>query len=437
MRLGFLPLYQPDNFPVEQPTASNAVTIEQTYFRKGFGLKKELRPLIDAEYQSALVEHIRARGYTDDFGDVTVRLAEEFGFCYGVDRAVDYAYETVHKFPDKQIHLVGEIIHNPHVNQRMIDMGILFIYPDTTGTFEFSQLTEQDVVILPAFGVTIHDFEALKEIGCILVDTTCGSVLHVWKRVESYARDGFTAVIHGKYTHEESRATASQVNKYPNGKYIIVRDMEEGLLVCDYIAKRSGCMTRQEFITHFESKSSPGFDPAIDLEFTGVANQTTMLANESMAIGIKLHEAMVERFGSPEASNHYRSFGTICSATQERQDAIEAMMERAPDVMLVIGGYNSSNTNHLAHLCRQHTRTYHVADANCIDLDTGFIRHKPELDPDTQEVLEGDWLPEGPFELGITAGASTPNNKIGEALLRVLSIRGIQPELAISGNQST
>ena len=196
-------------------------------------------------------------------------------------------------------------------------------------------------------------------------------------------------------------------------------------------------MTRQEFITHFESKSSPGFDPAIDLEFTGVANQTTMLANESMAIGIKLHEAMVERFGSPEASNHYRSFGTICSATQERQDAIEAMMERAPDVMLVIGGYNSSNTNHLAHLCRQHTRTYHVADANCIDLDTGFIRHKPELDPDPQEVLEGDWLPEGPFELGITAGASTPNNKIGEALLRVLSIRGIQPELATSGNQST
>lgn len=437
MQPGFLRLSEPDNFPVQYPHASTAVTIEQTYFRKGFGLKKELKPLIDAEYQSALVEHIRARGYTDDFGDVTVRLAEEFGFCYGVDRAVDYAYETVHKFPDKKIHLVGEIIHNPHVNQRMTEMGISFIYPDATGTFDFAGLTEQDVVILPAFGVTIHDFEALKEIGCILVDTTCGSVLHVWKRVESYARDGFTAVIHGKCTHEESRATASQVNKYPNGKYIIVRDMEESLLICDYIAKRSGCMTRKDFIAHFEPKSSPSFDPDVDLEFTGVANQTTMLANESMAIGIKLHEAMVERFGSTEALNHYRSFGTICSATQERQDAIEAMMRSAPDVMLVIGGYNSSNTNHLAHLCRQHTRTYHVSDANCIDLDTGFIRHKPELDPDTQEILEGDWLPEGPFELGITAGASTPNNKIGEALLRVLSIRGIQPELANFDNQPT
>ncbi|NNM34523.1 MAG: 4-hydroxy-3-methylbut-2-enyl diphosphate reductase, partial [Gemmatimonadetes bacterium] len=176
--------------------------MEQTYFRKGFGLKKELRPVIDAEYQSALVERIRSRGYTDTFGGVTVRLAQEFGFCYGVDRAVDYAYETVHKFPEKTIFLVGEIIHNPHVNQRMTDMGIDFIYPDGDGAFDFSHVTADDVVILPAFGVTLHDFEELKTIGCILVDTTCGSVLHVWKRVESYARDGFTSVIHGKYTHE-------------------------------------------------------------------------------------------------------------------------------------------------------------------------------------------------------------------------------------------
>ena len=188
--------------------------MEQTYFRKGFGLKKELKHLIDAEYQSAMVERIRARGYTDRFGDVTVRLAQEFGFCYGVDRAVDYAYETVHKFPGKVIHLLGEIIHNPHVNQRLTEMGIRFLHPDSAGRFDFSPITAKDVVIIPAFGVTIHDFDVLKKIGCILVDTTCGSVLHVWKRVESYARDGFTSVIHGKYTHEESRATASQADKY-------------------------------------------------------------------------------------------------------------------------------------------------------------------------------------------------------------------------------
>jgi 4-hydroxy-3-methylbut-2-enyl diphosphate reductase len=400
--------------------------MEQTYFRKGFGLKKELRPLIDAEYQSALVEQIRSRGYADTFGDVTVRLAQEFGFCYGVDRAVDYAYETVHKFPDKRIFLVGEIIHNPHVNKRMTEMGISFIYPDATGRFDFSGITPGDVVILPAFGVTLHDFDELRAIGCVLVDTTCGSVLHVWKRVENYAKDGFTAVIHGKHTHEESRATASQVNKHQGGKYIIVRDMTEGRLLFDYVARRQGHLTREEFIEYFEEKASPGFDPDRDLEYVGVANQTTMLANESLAIGWKVHEAMVERFGEEHASTHFRSFGTICSATQERQDAVAAMMETPPDVMLVIGGYNSSNTNHLAHLCRQHTATFHIEDAACIDVESGQIRHKPELDPHAPEVREVDWLPEGPFQLGITAGASTPNNKIGEALVRILTIRGIE-----------
>jgi 4-hydroxy-3-methylbut-2-enyl diphosphate reductase len=402
--------------------------MEQTYFRKGFGLKKELRPLIDAEYQSALVERIRARGYTDVFGDVTVRLAQEFGFCYGVDRAVDYAYETVHKFPEKKIFLVGEIIHNPHVNQRMTDMGIAFIYPEADGSFQFSQVAADDVVILPAFGVTTQDFEALREIGCILVDTTCGSVLHVWKRVESYARDGFTSVIHGKYTHEESRATASQARKHEGGKYLVVRDMDEAALVCDYIAGRPGALSRPEFVAHFRDKASPGFDPDSDLRHVGVANQTTMLASESIAIGMTIHEAMVERYGFEHIKEHYRSFGTICSATQERQDAVAEMMEAPPEIMIVIGGYNSSNTNHLAHLCRQHTRTYHIQDASCIAVDDGTIRHKPELNPDAEEVPESDWLPDGPFELGVTAGASTPNNKIGEAVLRVLKIRGIDVE---------
>jgi 4-hydroxy-3-methylbut-2-enyl diphosphate reductase len=400
--------------------------MEQTYFRKGFGLKKELKPLIDAEYQSALVERIRSRGYEATFGHVTVRLAQEFGFCYGVDRAVDYAYETVHKFPDKRIFLVGEIIHNPHVNQRMTDMGIAFLYPDDEGGFDFSQVTSDDVVILPAFGVTVHDFEALSDVGCILVDTTCGSVLHVWKRVESYARDGFTSVIHGKYAHEESRATASQAAKYEGGKYLVVRDMDEATIVCDYIADRPGALSRGQLADHFRNKASPDFDPELDLRRVGVANQTTMLASESIAIGIKIHEAMVERYGFEDIEEHYRSFGTICSATQERQDAVAEMMEDAPDIMIVIGGYNSSNTNHLAHLCRQHTRTFHIQDASCIDIEAGTIRHKPELNPDAREVVEQEWLPGGAFHLGVTAGASTPNNKIGEAVLRVLTILGVE-----------
>ena len=402
------------------------MTIEQTYFRRGFGLKGTVRPVIDAEYHSAVVEEIRSYGYSRTFGDVTVRLAEEFGFCYGVDRAIDYAYETRTKFPDKTVYLVGEIIHNPHVNRRMREMGIKFLIPSKSGSFDFSPVRQEDVVLLPAFGVTIEDFEALKKIGCVLVDTTCGSVLLVWKRVEAYARDGFTAIIHGKYTHEESRATASQVRIHPDGKYLIVRDMSEADLVCDYIAGRPGHLTRDAFVEHFRVKASPGFDPDIHLERFGVANQTTMLANESMAIGARLEQALLEARGPEYASENYRSFGTICSATQERQDAVVKMMADPPDIMIVIGGYNSSNTNHLAHMCRGHTRTYHIEDSSCIDVEAGTIRHKPDLAVEAPELLEKDWIPSGPFQLGLTAGASTPNNKIGDALLRVLEIRGIR-----------
>ena len=401
--------------------------MEETYFRRGFGLKSQVQPLIDLEYHSALVEDIRAEGNRKVLGDVTVRLAKEFGFCYGVDRAIDYAYETRHKFPEKRIRLVGEIIHNPHVNQRIRDMGMDFIQPDGHGAFDFSDLTEQDVVILPAFGVTVQDLAALREIGCVLVDTTCGSVLLVWKRVESYARDGFTAVIHGKHYHEESRATASQVRNHEDGRYIIVLNMEEADLICDYIARRPHQLSREAFIQHFQGKTTEGFDPDLHLQKIGVANQTTMLANESLAIGARIREAMVEGSWEEYAESHFRSFGTICSATQERQDAIEAMMDEGPpEVMIVMGGYNSSNTDHLAHLCRKFTTTYHIEDAACIDPKDGTIRHKPDVGSATPEVVVTAWMPEGPFDLGMSAGASTPNNKIGEALVRILEIRGVE-----------
>lgn len=402
---------------------------QQTYFRKGFGLKAEVRPIIESEYHSALVERIRSRGYNDRFGHVKVRLAKHFGFCYGVDRAVDYAYETRHKFPDKRVFLVGEIIHNPHVNLRLEEMGIELILPDDGGEFDFGHITGDDVVIIPAFGVTLADMKRLQGIGCILVDTTCGSVLLVWKRVNSYAKDGFTAVIHGKYTHEESRATASQVNRHPGGRYIIVRDMAEAELVGEYMTGTAGAPSREEFLRHFGNRTSDVFDPDRDLARIGVANQTTMLATESLAIGARLREMMAGAWGEDHAQESFRSFGTICSATQERQDAVLEMMQSPPDIMIVVGGYNSSNTNHLAHLCREYTTTYHIGDASCIDTGSGVIHHKPELDPHAPEVADTDWLPPGPFELGITAGASTPNNKIGEALARILQIRGIEAEL--------
>ena len=403
--------------------------MKDTYFRKGFGLKAEVKPVIDSEYHSALLERIRSRAHLDRFGDVTVRLAKDFGFCYGVDRAVDYAYQTRHKFPDKRIFLVGEIIHNPHVNHRLQEKGIEFLYPSGDGVFDFSGITADDVVIIPAFGVTVGDLKRLQKRECVLVDTTCGSVLLVWKRVDGYARDGFTAVIHGKYQHEESRATASQVQRHEGGKYIVVRNMNEAEMVGDYMNGRPGSLSRDEFMRRFGKRTSDGFDPDRDLRKVGVANQTTMLATESLAIGARLREMMVESMGEDHASAHFRSFGTICSATQERQDAVLEMMEEPPDVMLVVGGYNSSNTNHLAHLCREYTTTFHVKDAECIDLDSGAIHHKSEFDPHTPEVTDWNWLPPGPLQLGITAGASTPNNEIGKALARILAIRGVEVEL--------
>jgi 4-hydroxy-3-methylbut-2-enyl diphosphate reductase len=415
--------------PIRVPGFPNPVqrgyhcAMEQTYFRRGFGLGKEIEPELEAEYHSALLERVRAGGFTAEFDGLTIRLAQAFGFCYGVDRAVDYAYQARHKFPDRRIFLVGEIIHNPHVNQRLRERGITFLYPDARGRFDFAALTPDDVVILPAFGVTLHDFAHLKTVGCVLVDTTCGSVLNVWKRVESYARDGFTALIHGKYFHEETRATASQVHTHAAGRYLVVRDMAEARLVCDYIEGAPGALSSAAFRQHFGEKASAGFDPDADLLRIGVANQTTMLASESLAIAEAVRQSMELRYGASELAGHFRSFDTICSATQERQDAVLELMRDPPDVMLVVGGYNSSNTNHLAHLCREYATTYHIADASCIDPAAGTIRHKPALAADAPEVATPDWLPTGRLSVGITAGASTPNNKIGQTIEQVLATR--------------
>jgi 4-hydroxy-3-methylbut-2-en-1-yl diphosphate reductase len=410
--------------------------MEQTYFRRGFGLKKRIQPLIRSEYHSALVERIRAHGYRLAWGEgdarVTVRLAEEFGFCYGVDRAVEYAYETRAQFPDRRLFLLGEIIHNPHVNRRLRDAGIVFLRPREEGGFDLSGIAPDDVVILPAFGATVEDFRRLQAIGCILVDTTCGSVLNVWKRVEQYARDGYTALIHGKHRHEETRATASQALKYPEGRFLIVRDLEDARRVMDYLEGAPGALDRPAFLEHFREKMSAGFDPDLHLARIGVANQTTMLSGDSLEIAEEVGRSLERRFGREpgfDPADHFRSFDTICSATQERQDAVQALVsgpEGAPDLMIVIGGYNSSNTNHLAVLCARHAVTFHIADASCIDDARGTIRFKPAGTPlDAPELEAEGWLPEGPVVVGLTAGASTPNNKIGDAVERLLRLRGL------------
>jgi 4-hydroxy-3-methylbut-2-enyl diphosphate reductase len=393
--------------------------MESTYFRRGFGLKTEIEGQLAADYHSTVVETLRANQYRLTVGSLTFRLAREFGFCYGVDRAVDYAYETRIKFPDRRLHLVGEIIHNPHVNQKLREMGVRFLAREEAGEFDFSGITAEDVVILPAFGVTIGDFERLRAIGCVLVDTTCGSVLNVWKRVESYARDGFTAVIHGKHYHEETKATASQVMKYPQGRYLVVFDMHEARMVCDFIEHGGDTGGLRE---RFAKATSPGFDFDRDLVRVGIANQTTMLSGESLAIAEEVRQSMVRRHGDA-AGEHFRSFDTICSATQERQDAVVALLDEPLDVMIVVGGYNSSNTCHLAALVHSRgVRVFHIEDADAVDPETGSLRHQPI--GAKQEVVTEHWLGEA-RSIGITAGASTPNNMIGETVARICRTAGV------------
>ena len=391
------------------------------YFRKGFGLKGEIEGALAGDYHSALVEAVRANGYAVTAGGLTVRLAREFGFCYGVDRAVDYAYETRRKFPEHRIFLVGEIIHNPHVNAKLASMGIKILRRSDGGDFDFGAVTAEDVVILPAFGVTKEAFDRLRALGCVLVDTTCGSVLNVWKRVEIYARDGFTSVIHGKYQHEETRATASQATKYAGGQFIVVRDMGDARLLCAFI-EHGG--SPAELRQRFRMASSPDFEPGRDLQRIGVANQTTMLSGESLAIAAELRRAMVARYGESEAATRFRTFDTICSATQDRQDAVLRLLEEPVDAMVVVGGYNSSNTTHLAALCAKRVPTFHVEDSDGIDAEGGVIRHRPV--GGHEETESAGWLRPEMRVVGVTAGASTPNNKVGETIARIFATRGIE-----------
>jgi 4-hydroxy-3-methylbut-2-enyl diphosphate reductase len=386
-------------------------------FRKGLDMKEAVAEELAAAYDSAIVDRVRTNDFLHSEGRLTVHLAREFGFCYGVDRAVDYAYQARRRFPGRNVFLTGEIIHNPHVNDQLRAAGIRFLSDPGE---QRDSLGPDDVVILPAFGVTVSDMERLSTLGCTLVDTTCGSVLNVWKNVVRYAQNGFTAVIHGKVRHEETRATASQALKYPAGRYLIVLDRGEAAIVCDYIRTGRGS---DELLKRFAGAMSPGFDPDRDLARIGCANQTTMLMSESLEIGEMFREAMRDRYGEAEMTSRFRAFDTICSATQERQDAVVALLDQQPlDLMIVVGGYNSSNTCNLARICAERVRTYHIADPSCL-VSKDEVRHRPVGPPSTSsgpEAVTRGWLsPTGPVVVGLTAGASTPNNIVGEVIRKL------------------
>jgi 4-hydroxy-3-methylbut-2-en-1-yl diphosphate reductase len=380
-------------------------------FRKGLDLKHAVAGMLADNYHSSVIERIKAENFTFRSDRLTVHLAREFGFCYGVDRAVDYAYQTRTRFPDRTVYLTGEIIHNPHVNDKLRAMGIRFLSDDASA---IDRLEPDDVVILPAFGVTVDMLQRLDRRGCTLVDTTCGSVLNVWKNVRRYAEGGYTSVIHGKVWHEETQATASQAVQF-GGTYLVVFDRAETETVCDYI-RRGG--SRDAFMDRFAKAASPGFDPDRDLGRIGLANQTTMLMSESLEVGELLRAAMIDRFGDTNLAERYQAFDTICSATQDRQDAVVTLLrERTVDLMIVIGGYNSSNTANLARICAGSRPTFHIADPNCL-LSAEEIRHRPV--GSKAEVTSRGWLP--PREavtIGLTSGASTPDNLVGATIARL------------------
>ena len=390
-------------------------------FRKGLNLKHEVAGALAKDYHSQLVDEIKSSQFRWQEGRLVIRLATEFGFCYGVDRAVDYAYQTRKRFPDRRVFLTGEIIHNPQVNGRLRDAGVGFL-SDPGQSIE--QVDAADVVILPAFGVTVEELEQLDRRGCTLIDTTCGSVLNVWKNVKRYTKDRFTAVIHGKIHHEETRATASQALLAEQGRYLVILDRNEAAFLCDFIR---GKVQVDEFQAVFGEACSAGFDPETDLRRVGLANQTTMLMSESLEIGDMIRLAMIDRYGQDVLAEHYRAFETICSATQDRQDAVTALLkDRQFDFAVVIGGYNSSNTRNLARICAEQLPTFHIADADCL-ISRRDIRHRPATTAppagpadDTGEVTSGHWLPaEGTVHVAVTAGASTPDSIVGEVISRL------------------
>ena len=397
-------------------------------FKKGLDLKREVAGQLAASYHSDLVADIKAHDYRYEAGRLTIHLAREFGFCYGVDRAVDYAYQARLKFPARRVFLTGEIIHNPHVNDQLRAQGIRFL---SDASESWAALTADDVVILPAFGVTVEDLVRLDTLGCTLVDTTCGSVLNVWKNVRRYASDGFTSIIHGKHWHEETRATASQAVQVSGGHYLVVLDRAEADLVCAFItsAPPPGSEARAALLDRFRDACSPGFDPDSHLVQIGCANQTTMLSTESFAIGEQFRAAIRQRYGTEAEALHFRAFDTICSATQDRQDAVVAMLdERQLDAMIVIGGYNSSNTCNLARLCAAKVPTYHIADPSGLR-SRDLIRHR---DVRTKTEIESTaWLPDGPITIGLTSGASTPDNLV-EATVLALTAFTAEPAVVVA-----
>jgi len=380
-----------------------------------------------SHYRSELVDRIRARGHVLSAGGLTIKLAKEFGFCYGVERAIDLAYAARKAYQDKPIYILGEIIHNPEVNDQIRAMGIKFLSGKEKNA-DLDDLKEGDIVIVPAFGAEIATMNKLEAKGFQFVDTTCGDVMSVWKRVRQYANDSVTSIIHGKAWHEETKATSSRATANGGGHYLVVFTLAETAYVCNYILNGGD---KVAFLAKFKGAYSAGFDPDVHLQAVGVANQTTMLRGETEEVQRRLRAAMEKKYGRESLDKHFRFFDTICGATQDRQDALEKLLAQPLDLLIVIGGYNSSNTSHLAEMGEAKLPTYFIKNAAKMVSDKLIQHYNQHLH---QEVEASDWLPSGPITVGITAGASCPNNLIEDTIRQLFELRGISVQDVLAEN---
>jgi 4-hydroxy-3-methylbut-2-enyl diphosphate reductase len=386
----------------------------KNYNRMGFKDEQaDVKDTMVAEFTSPLVAELRANGGKITRGDVTIKLAEFYGFCWGVERAIAMAYQARSHFPEKTIHITNEIIHNPQVNERLFEMDIKLLDGEKSQK-NYGAVKDGDVVILPAFGATIQEMQYLDNKGVTIVDTTCPWVSKVWNAVDNHRKAGQTSIIHGKYSHEETVATASFCDDY-----IIVKDMEEAEYVANYIVNGGN---KAEFMAKFKNAVSAGFDPDVHLSKLGLANQTTMYKRETKEIGRMMEVAMLKKYGPENLAEHYAEFDTICDATQERQDAVTDMVEAADkvDFILVVGGFDSSNTAHLKEIPEKFgVESYHIERAENINADNTIYHRQTDGSYETVK----DFLKKGPVTIGVTSGASTPDKYMEDAIERILMIK--------------
>lgn len=377
---------------------------------------------VETHYRSIIVEKIRAQGSVLTVGSTTVRLARDFGFCYGVERAIDLAYAARKVFADRKVFLLGEIIHNQEVNRQLTEMGVVSI-PISEHESAISTLSSEDVVIVPAFGAETRLMKLIAERGCLVVDTTCGDVMSVWKRVRQYAKNGFTSIIHGKASHEETRATSSRaMGDDGMGNYLVVLTLGDVDYVCDYIRQGGD---KEAFLKRFPPGAhSVGFDPDLHLTRVGVANQTTMLKSETEEVQRRLKQAVLDRHGPEAGEQNFQVFDTICGATQERQDSLFGLLKQPLDVLLVVGGYNSSNTTHLVEIGEQQLPTFFIRTADCLKSLEQIVHFDLHLKAE-KESYSTKLASNEAVTVGITAGASCPSNLIEDTVLRVFQLRGV------------